>query len=102
MPQTAPLSIDESAPDRLARDRHGNALGGLRTPWVDVPDGTYLGRISETNPLRAGYVPFSDEKMNELYGSRERYIEAVNDHVDGLVRDRWILEQDADLMKLKV
>ena len=101
MPQTAPLRIDETAPDQIARDQHGNALGGLRTPWVDVPDGTYLGRVSQTNPLRAGYRPFSEEKMKELYRSRDRYIEAVNKRVDRMVRDRWIMKQDADLMKLK-
>jgi Alpha/beta hydrolase domain len=101
MPSAPRLKIDEAAPDHLARDAHGNALGGLRTPWLDVPDGVYIASVSRQNPLGAGYRPFGEAKMIELYGSRKAYVDRVNARIDEMVRDGWVLPQDADLMKLK-
>jgi len=45
--------------------------------------------------------PFSEEKMKSLYGSRKHYLQLVNKKVDQLVHDRWVMSEDADLMKLK-
>jgi hypothetical protein len=95
------IKRDPNAADGIARDTNGNALGGLRTPWVEVPDATYLAKISQKDPLRAGMRPFSEEKMKSLYGSRKHYLQLVNKKVDQLVRDRWVMPEDADLMKLK-
>lgn len=101
MPHVPHLKLDPSAPDRIARDAHGNALGGVRTPWVEVPDGTYIASVSKENILRAGYKPFSEEKMTQLYGSRQQYVERVNRQVDALVAQDLVLARDADTMKLK-
>lgn len=101
MPKAPRLKRDLKAPDGIARDEHGNSLGGLRTPWVEVPDATYLPKISPKNPLNAGMRPFSKEKMKALYGSREHYLQLVNEKIDQMVRDRWIMPEDADLMRLK-
>jgi hypothetical protein len=98
MPKTARITMDNNAPDHIARDKNGNALGGLRTPWMEVPDGTYIGRL-EGNLLRAGYRPFSEDKMRQLYGSRENYVRLIGRQVDRLVREGWVMAQDADLMK---
>ena len=35
MPVAAPIQRDRAAPDGVARDEHGNAKGGIRTPWVE-------------------------------------------------------------------
>ena len=52
MPPSTHIARDPNAADGLARDAHGNAVGGVRTPWVDAPDAHYLAR-SPGNPLRA-------------------------------------------------
>ena len=101
MPRAPRIKHDPKAPDGVARDEHGNALEGLRTPWVEVPDATYLAKYSQKNPLKAGLRPFSDKKMKELYGSRKRYLQLVNEQIDKMVRDRWVMTEDADLMRLK-
>jgi Alpha/beta hydrolase domain len=101
MPKAPRIKRDPNAPDGIARDANGNALGGLRTPWVEVPDGTYLAKISQKDPLRAGMRPFSEEKMKSLYGSHQHYVQLVNKKVQHLVQDRWVMPEDADLMKLK-
>jgi hypothetical protein len=92
---------DPDAPDGVARDVHGNGLGGLRLPWLEVPDAAYVAAISEKDPLRAGMRPFDEAKMRQLYGSRANYLKRVNAKIDRLVKDRWVLPEDADLMRLK-
>src|SRR5262249_6647636 len=86
MPHAPRIKRDPSGPDGLAVDQYGAAIGGLRTPWVDVPEGNYLPRISPKNPLRAGFRPFPEEKIVELYGSRENYLKLVDAKIAELVK----------------
>ncbi len=98
MPRAKRIIRDRDAPDGIARDAHGNALGGLRTPWVDVPDARYVARISSANPLDPGMVRFSDEKMQSLYGTRKEYEGRVRAKLDEMVRHRWLLAEDVPAM----
>jgi len=98
MPRAPRITRDQSAPDGIARDEHGNALGGLRTPWVDVPDARYVARISPGNPLAPGMEPFTDERMDALYGSRGEYQRRVRARLDEMVDDRFLLAQDRTLV----
>jgi hypothetical protein len=98
MPRAARITRDPAAPDGIARDEHGNALGGLRTPWVDVPDARYVARISPGNPLTPGMRPFSDGEMQTLYGSQEEYERRIRIRLDQMVVDGFLLQQDTNLM----
>ena len=98
MPRAEPLVRDPNKPDGVARDTHGNALGGLRTPRVDVPDARYVARISRGNPLTPGMKRFSEVQMRSLYGSREQHERQVRAKLDDMVRNRWVPPQDAPLM----
>ncbi|MEA3001882.1 MAG: hypothetical protein QOH81_670 [Sphingomonadales bacterium] len=42
-PASMPIEIVAGQPPSLALDASGNALGGVRTPWVDVPTARYSG-----------------------------------------------------------
>jgi hypothetical protein len=99
MPRAPRVTRDASAPDGIARDKFGNALGGIRTPWVDVPDARYIARIAEKNPLEAGMEPFSAEKMKALYGSQAAYLAKVDRRIQEMVREGWIAAGDAPLMR---
>jgi hypothetical protein len=99
MPSAPPIQRDPAAPDGIARDEYGNARGGLRTPWVDVPDARYVARISAKNPLSGGMRRFDEAQMRALYGSREAYVERCRTRVDAMVSQRWIQAVDAPLMK---
>jgi hypothetical protein len=79
--------------DGLRRDRDGNAMGGLRTPWLDVPDGRYSGRCS-CSPVMGGFEPSSSAEMTRRYGSR--YREMVRQRADQLVSERWLLPEDVE------
>jgi hypothetical protein len=98
MPHAERIVRDSASPGGIARDVHGNALGGIRTPWVEVPDARYVARISESNPLRAGMKRFDESQMKELYGSREAYLDKVSAQLDELIERRFLLPEDKALM----
>ena len=97
----------------MATDEHGNPLGGIRNPYVDVPVARYAPVNTAREPvidnpseyvaknglqgaqimcrLSAYQEPFSAAKLAELYGSKERYIEQFEARLDELERDGWSL-----------
>ena len=90
MPRAPRVTRDAKASDGIARDRFDNALGGIRLPWMDVPDARYVGVISEKNPLEGGMKPFSESTMNELYGSRQAWQSKIDERLQQMVKDRLI------------
>lgn len=99
MPRADRIARDPKAKDGIARDRFGNAEGGLRLPWMDVPDAHYVGVISEKNPLEGGMQPFGETQMIELYGSREAYLAKIDQRLAQMAKDRWIDARDIPLMR---
>jgi hypothetical protein len=99
MPDVTPITRDASAPDNIARDSFGNALGGVRTPWVNVPDARYVAQMSELNPLEGGMAPFSEPQMRALYGDQAGYLRRVDEDLERMVRARLLLPQDVALMR---
>ena len=59
---------------RLVRDRHGNAVGGIRYPIVDVPVATYSGEGG--CPLSGWTKRFDAAKLTTLCPTHEAYIVA--------------------------
>ena len=88
-PKAKPIDTVEGTPPTIARDEHGNALGGIRTPIVDVPTFTVTG---QTNPggsfciLFGTTAPFDAAKLATLYPTHDDYVEkfeaAADDAVD--------------------
>lgn len=106
----------------LRRDEHGNAVFGLRTPWVDVPIASYYphstpksldaperkaggGRIrlspADQADLMGCMARFSADKLRVLYGSPERYRERLERELERLVDARFIATADADRARAK-
>jgi hypothetical protein len=87
---------------RLVTDQFGNGVGGVRTPYVDVPTATY--RISHgTNPGCRGNFgysePFDWVRLDAEYGSYETYASKLNDALDRAVAERWLTETDAQKIR---
>jgi hypothetical protein len=90
----------------LVRDEHRNALGGVRTPDLDVPVATYYphstlpaeggGRSGFQGGLMGSMTRFSDEKLRSLYGSVAQYRKEYAAGVDRLVAEGWINEAEAE------
>ncbi len=86
-------------------DENGNARGGVRSPWVDVPAGTFhpVRKGPNTTPFTCadlGYwEPFTPQKIEATHGSLENYRKRFLDATDKLARDRWVTPEDAERIK---
>lgn len=81
------------AKDRsIERDARGNARGGMRPHWVEVPTSTFVsssksaGAPSEFCGDAGHEVRFSATQMKELYPSNADYIAKVERLLDGQAR----------------
>jgi len=94
-----------TTPPTIVRDLFGNALGGVRTPFLDVPTATYVPIDAPAHvTLLSGFcildgynIPFSDTQLDALYRSHHEYVRRVAAEADRLVDERFWLDQDADL-----
>ena len=77
-------------------DEHDNVIGGVRSPFVDVPTATWNGNSTGQSFCRiAGHeIPFDEEKLRKLYPTKNSYVNAVTENVNKLVSEGFILEQD--------
>ncbi|HEX5618692.1 MAG TPA: alpha/beta hydrolase domain-containing protein [Solirubrobacteraceae bacterium] len=77
-------------------DEHGNVVGGVRSPYVDVPTSTWFGNATGASfCFIAGYErPFSAEKLQLLYPSKADYVAKVTASVRSLVAQRYLTEAD--------
>jgi hypothetical protein len=83
----------------IARDDMVNALGGIRTPAIDAPVGTYYGS-SPCSPGRLGFlaglfVPFDAATQSRLFPSHGDYVARVTASANKAVTDGFILQDDA-------
>jgi hypothetical protein len=101
-PKSAPrLDVAAGPPVAINTDANGNALGGIRTPAVDVPIATFggLGSGSITCTLFGSTVPFDQAKLASLYPTHKAFVKAYHKALKRSVRAGWILKPDAKLMK---
>ena len=82
-----------------ARDEHGIAVGGIRTPPVAVPTsmlGAPNGERADTQCFLQGYeLPFDAATVAELYPDREQYLDEVQAVGDELVERGHLLPESA-------
>ena len=97
-PRAAPLEIGDPADARatLALDEFGNARGGLRTPYVDVPLVRYGAYMDGPGICELwGYqTPLPGEVLHRLYGSASRYQAKVTAATQRAIKDRRIIPSD--------
>ncbi len=103
LPPTAPrIELAPSGPVAIVRDAHGNAVGGVRTPEVDVPIATLSGEGQVGSVfciLFGSTAPFSDTILASLYPDHATYVAAFDAATDRAVAAGFILPPDAALMK---
>ena len=91
----------ETADGAFVVDERGNARGGVRTAWVDVPVATLTG-----NPPGGGSFCglfgttelFDDATLAELYPDKATYLDAMTESVNGSVADGFLRPADAELI----
>jgi len=90
----------------------------VKSPLQSAPLGTYTGwNVSATGPLKGqscglsgGFIPFAKTKaervakgdprpsLEERYRSHDEYVQIVSAAAGQLVREGFLLQQDADTM----
>jgi len=92
----------------IARDEYGNALGGIRLSYMDVPIASY-GFPNEVDPslpaflqpllgmacvLSGSVADFDQETLDELYPRHSKYVHEVSSRAWRLMWDRFLLYED--------
>jgi hypothetical protein len=98
MPVVAPIGRDSRTLDGVARDAYGNAVGGLRAPWITVAAAQYLARCS-CSPTVGETIPFTDEELASIHGGTEAFAAARGRAIDDLVSARQLLPGDAAVLR---
>ena len=76
---------------RFKKDRFGNAMGGLRSPYVDCPLYVYT-------PAGGTERRLTDDEIRSLYSSREDYVKKVTASVNKMLEKRYILPEHAEMV----
>jgi hypothetical protein len=101
-PWPAPrLDVGAGPSIMIARDAFGNAMGGIRTPQVDVPIATFTGLQSGSILclLFGTTTPFDAARLASLYPTHRAFVFSYRKAVSHAVKSGHILQPDAKLMR---
>jgi hypothetical protein len=101
-PSPPPFRLAATSPAALALDSHGNVIGGVRTPAVDVPVSTLSGAAppgaSEICSLFGSAVPFGQATLASLYPSKSTYLAQYTVDLDKAISGGFILAADRNAL----
>jgi hypothetical protein len=92
-PHAEPILVENGAP---VLDEHGNVIGGVRSPYLDVPTATWHGSATGASfCFIAGWEePFSQAKLQALYPTHGTYVRKVVRSTAQLVVQRFVTLED--------
>ena len=97
-PFPPPFRLASTDPAKLALDDHGNVIGGVRTPAVDVPVSTLSGAAppgsSEICGLFGSSMSFSPAALANLYRTKTNYLSLYKASLDKAIAGGYILSAD--------
>jgi hypothetical protein len=83
----------------IARDVHGDAIGGIRTPAVDVPTESLSGEFDPSKSficsLFGSRSPFTTATLKQLYPTHADYVTKVKTSAAAAVKAGFLLAPDA-------
>ena len=97
-PSPQAFRLQSEHPATLALDGHGNVIGGVRTPAVDVPVST----LSQTAAPGASVIcslfgsttPFSASTLVGLYGTKANYLAKYKADLDRAIAEGYLLPSE--------
>jgi hypothetical protein len=111
-PHAPPIAVDQNPAgdgSHLALDEFGNAKGGIRNVWVDVPIATHgvfgKGKTTATDRLclLAGTkVPLPEATLKKVHNSTSEYASRVERRLRELISEGWFLPEYADAVRADV
>jgi Alpha/beta hydrolase domain len=97
-PSPPPFKLSSTHPATLALDAHGNVIGGVRTPAVDVPVSTLSGAppagANAICSLFGSTTAFTPAQLTSLYGSQSNYIADYTKSLNQAIASGYILSAD--------
>ena len=88
----------KSPAEKLERDSDGNAMGGLRSPIIDVPFAGYNGE----GCIAAGTMKsFTSKRLAQLYPTHKDYVQKLLAATDTAVAKRFLICDDAETIMRK-
>jgi len=97
-PPMAPRLVVDANGAEFRSDELGIAVGGIRTPWVEVPTAfmSGLGQTGETFAMLFGRTdPFDDDTLSSLYpDGKEEYLRRFEASLDAAITAGFILHDD--------
>jgi hypothetical protein len=96
--RAARMDVVSGGTPQVVRNADGIAVGGVRAPPVDVPVATLSGDPGP-NPsiiclLLGSTLPFSSERLAQLYSSRATYLQRYRADADATIRAGYALPED--------
>jgi hypothetical protein len=101
-PRAPRIEVAPGPPPAIVRDAHGNAVGGIRTPQLDVPIATLSGEGQTGSILCILFgttSPFDAATLAALYPDHEAYVSAFDRATRRALRAGFLVPADAKLMK---
>ena len=99
---SAPTILRNDDRTDVQRDRFSNALGGIRTPYVDAPVATLSGYGQTGTSFCSVFGTtqlFDFATLVMLYRDQQGYIDAIDAATDSAVEKGFILPEDGELIK---
>lgn len=102
-PEAPRIELTEGDPQEIRRDPDGIALGGVRTPPVDVPVRVLSGEPGPDDSvicmLMGSTTPLPPERIDELHGTRAAYLAAYGTALDAAVDAGFVLADDRSALE---
>jgi len=86
----------------VERDALGNAVGGIRTPYVDVPVAHFTGGGQTGSSFCSAFGTtdlFDQAMLLSLYATKQDYVDAIDTATDSAVSNGFIVPEDGELIK---
>jgi hypothetical protein len=101
-PRAARIEVKPGSSPQIIRNAEGIALGGIRTPPVDVPVQVLSG-VPGPDPsticlLLGSTTPLSAAKLMSLYPTRSAYLHQFEAATDRVIAEGFLLPQDRAAM----
>jgi hypothetical protein len=97
-PSPARFRLESTDPVALAVDSHGNVIGGVRTPAVDVPISTLSGAAppgaSVICSLFGSTTLFDQKTLASLYGDKSTFLSTYKASLDKSIKGGFVLGAD--------
>jgi hypothetical protein len=97
-PSPQPFRLKSTNPAALELDAHGNVIGGVRTPAVDVPVSTLSGVAPPGSSVICGLfgstMALSPQTLAGLYGTKAKYLSEYTTDLDRAIADGYLLPSD--------